>query len=210
VYGLWSKVISRVGREIEDQDMSFNAQVNGQRQDDRAINNPILNVATTRTKGQGTGVIPSLPLVNSVTAKVPTQLLFLSIPYRTQTQINSQGIANATSIGLSQILMTGITGASGPGVVAVEFDSAHSDSLQPKTLHNLDNVHNNVLFFYYDNNAGQILQAAFGGDYVTVWERRSADNVKWAKLKLIEVSTGTELQYTDAFLWMTSSSHTWQ
>lgn len=190
--------------------MSFNAQLAGQQQDVRSLNNPILNVPTTRTKGQGTGTIQSLPLVNAVAAKIPTQLLFLSVPYRTNAQFNNQGLANATSIGLSQLLITNIQGAAGAGVLALEFDNPHSNSLQTKTLHNLDNIHSDVLFFYYDNNPASILQGAFGGDFVTIWERRSSADVKWIKLKLIEVATGTELQYDNVYLWLTASTHTWQ
>src|ERR1041385_1344299 len=193
--------------------MSFNAQVAGTSTHNKSqmSTNPILNTETTRQKGPFTGTIPSLPLVNAVESKIPTELLFLSLEYGTRTQINSQGVLNATALALSQVVIQNIQGMSAPGVVALQFEGGGSDySLTPKTLHNLNNVQDNVLFFYYDNNAAKVLQAGFGGNFITIWEKRSAGDLKTVKVNLIDITTGNNLQFDNVYLWCIVSSHVWQ
>ncbi len=167
-----------------------------------------LSTPSTATKGKGVGTISNQPLVHP-SRTAPQTPLFLSFKDGSKRETLPHLLESAISVGLSQLIVTGIDGAA--GVVALCFKGSSNDGSLSSVLgiHNLDNIPRNSLFFYHDGTG--ILQAAFGGDPVEIWNRRSSHSFREISFELRDASTGQNISYDgDVFMWLYVHTETWQ
>lgn len=160
------------------------------------------------TKSKGVGTMSIQPLVHP-TRTAPQTPLFLSFESGSKRESLPHLVESAVSVGLSQFIVTGVVG--GPGVVALCFKGSSNDGSLSSVLgiHNLNNVPRNSLFFYHDGTG--ILQAAFGGDPVEIWNRRSSHSFREISFELINIATGENLSYSgDVYMWLYVHTETWQ
>jgi len=186
--------------------MAFNFQIERNKQVPANPLNPLLNETSVRQKGAGTGTLPAQPLVNYQT-KNPVTPVFFQVDYNTTAHVPF--VNGASTVGLTQIIVTGINFNSA-GVLAVVFDGAADYSLSTNTVHNLNNVPNESLFLYFDNNTEKLGVISFGGEAIVLWQKRTSQDFRQVRLRLIDISTGNQVPYTNMFLWLLANTNVWQ
>lgn len=166
---------------------------------------------TIATRGKGLGSIPIQPLVHA-TKSAPQTPLFLAFKNGSKRESLPHVLEAAVSVGLSQFIVTGIQ-SNTPTVVALCFKGSSNDGSLSSVLgvHNLDNIPRNSLFFYYDGSNAGILQAAFGGDPVEIWNRRTSHSFREISFELRDLATGENIAYNgDVYMWLYVHTEMWQ
>ncbi len=172
------------------------------------VQNSLARDGHIATRGKGVGNIAIQPLVHP-SRTAPQTPLFLSFKNGSKKEALPHVVESAISVGLSQLIVTGIEDEA--GVVALCFKGSSNDGSLSSVLgiHNLDNVPRNSLFFYHDGSG--ILQAAFGGDPVEIWNRRSSHSFREISFELLNASTGEKISYDgDVLMWLYVHTETWQ
>lgn len=175
------------------------------------MSNRLLDSSSLFQKGKSTGPISVLPLVNTgKIPKGPNKQFVLRVPFGEIEQFDVDA-QNAVSVEMQQLVVTGITGMSGSGVLALQFEHVSSDTLCAQSEHNLNNISGNSVFFYYSDNTEKVGYVNFAGDPITLWQSRGSKDFRHiGRLTLKNVQTGATLGYDHIWLWLVINTNTWQ
>lgn len=186
--------------------MSFNPVVfRNANSTDVQTSSSSLKETTTRQKISGIGTTTNQALVTEYNIS-PCKPLFLKLDYRTRAELST--IDNVQSIGLSQLLITGLPNDNVIKVLALKFTDI-SMSLQVQCSHNLTNIPKDCIFITTDGTTTSAA-ASFGGEPIILYQKRRANDLRFAEIELYDIATGNPVQYTNIFLWMFIRPINWQ
>jgi hypothetical protein len=183
--------------------MSFNSSHVVNNRDGNPLSQP-----TTKSKARGIGTQYNQPLVSAESSLKPTLSVFIT-GTPAHPIVDFPNLDNVSSIGLSQVVITGLPTLTSPIVMAIHFKGSSGEFSLPATgYHNLKNIPKGCIFLLYDGTG--IAQLVFGGEPVILCQKRTPVDIKTLELEFINTENNATLSYDKFHLWLFCLPINWQ